>query len=898
VLVLKAYDLKCNGFEEGFFDRNSFRLSWKAVSPVSNSRQTAYQLCAAGNPEQLTTAPDLWDSGWIQSDRSMGVIYQGKTLVSRQCVFWQVRIRDNHGNQSGWSRPARFETALMNPEDWHARWIQMDRESKDESSPSPFFRKTFSLVQQPVRARVHLAALGNAELHINGTRVGRDLFVPGWTDYSKRIQYVAYDVSSLLQSGENVIGAVLGDGWYCGNMAWKNMRNFYGDEPKLLLQLESFQEDGTVERIITDSSWQSVTGPILESDHYNGEVYDARLEMTGWNTTDFDAGAWSPVRTVDISGPVLQIKSCPPVRRQEELCPVDMTARDGAWIYDLGQNMVGWAKIAVCAFPGARIRIRFAEMLCEDGALYTENYRSARSEDIYICKSSKTEIWEPHFTFHGFRYVELSGDLEEPGLDAVTGVVLHTDLPATGEFECSDSLINRLQQSILWGQKSNFFEVPTDCPQRDERLGWTGDSLAFIRTAAFNMDISAFYTKWLTDLRDAQREDGAFPDMAPFITCGFGNAGWGDAGVICPWEIYRHYGDLRVLEENYEAMCRWVSYLENSSENLICPETRYGDWLAIDSPDKFSAPTPKRLIGTAFFARCADILVRTAELLEKQDDADRFKRLAVSVRAAFDKVFVSGQGDVAGETQTGYLLALGFDLLPENKAGYAQNRLIDLVESRGHLTTGFIGTPLLNPVLTRIGRTDLAYDLLFRREYPSWLYPIDQGATTMWERWNSFSHADGFGDAEMNSFNHYAYGAIGEWLYHHVAGIQLDEEVPGFKKIQIRPGIDTRLTYVKSRYETPYGPVRVEWNLVRDELLITCEVPFNTEAFLHIPEGFDEVSINRTLVERCRDQGVRMGSGTYTVSCNKKRADFKDLNSVAVCMAKQIARRSNQGEKQ
>jgi alpha-L-rhamnosidase len=861
---LNVYDIKCNERQEPFLDQNDFCFSWKITGPVGG-RQTAYRLCAAGSPERLDDDPDLWDSGWVLNCDSFGVVYAGRPLESRERAFWRVRVRDNHGNESDWSETACVEMALIDPGDWSADWIQMKREpALTASLPTPFFRKEFRLDSVPGKARLYLSALGDAKVFINGRQVGDDFFSPGFTDYSRRIQYLAHDVTELLCQGENCIAAAVGDGWYCGNIAWNGQRCFYGNEQKLLLQLECSQDGNETVRIGSDSSWTCATGPILEADHYNGEIHDARLEFPGWNASGFDASGWAPVIVDESPKAPLELKRCAAVRRQEELHPVSVVDPNGARIYDFGQNMVGLPRITVKGTPGANVKIRFAEILQQDGTLYTENYRSARSIDRYICKSSELETWEPSFTFHGFRYVELSGDAEFRD-DAVVATVLHTDLPLTGFFECSDPMINRLQKNIVWGQKSNFLEVPTDCPQRDERLGWTGDSLAFIRTAAFNMDIYSFYRKWLTDLRDAQREDGAFPDMAPFVTCGYGNAGWGDAGVFCPWEIYCSYGDAQVLAENYKAMCAWVSYLEQTADHLICPDTRYGDWLAIDSPDKFNAPTPKRLIGTAFFARCADILAMTADVLGKPDDVARFEKLAREVRAAFNREFVSDDGDVAGETQTGYLLAIGFDLLPPEKRVYAANRLVERVESRGHLTTGFIGTPLLNPVLTKIGRSDLAYDLLFRREYPSWLYPIDQGATTMWERWNSYSHADGFGDAEMNSFNHYAYGAIGEWLYQSVAGIQ--PAAPAYKQIRIAPVIDSRLSFVKAGYETPYGPLNVEWNRTESGLTICGEIPFNTTGRLLIPDGFDCPAASIGGDEIDAEGALCLQAGAFHVEC-------------------------------
>jgi alpha-L-rhamnosidase len=856
-LSLNVYDLKCNGRREPFLDQNDFCFSWKTTGSAGG-RQTAYQLCAASALDRLDDDPDLWDSGWVRSDQSVGVIYHGKSLVSRQRAFWRVRIRDNHGNESDWSEPACVEMALINPGDWSANWIQMKRESALKTSlPTPFFRKEFNLDTVPEKSRLYLSALGDAKVFINGRQVGDDFFAPGFTDYSKRIQYLAHDVTELLCQGENCIAAAVGDGWYCGNIAWKGQRCFYGDEQKLLLQLECSQDGKEIARIVSDSFWTCATGPILESDHYNGEIYDARLEFPGWNASGFDATGWAPVFVDKSPKAPLELKRCPSVRRQEELAPVSVMDLNGARIYDFGQNMVGLPRITVKGTPGANVKIRFAEILQQDGTLYAENYRSARSIDRYICRSSELEIWEPSFTFHGFRYVELSGNAEFRD-DAIIATVLHTDLQLTGSFECSDPLINRLQKNILWGQKSNFIEIPTDCPQRDERMGWSGDSLAFIRTAAFNMDIQAFYEKWMTDMRDAQRDDGAFADMAPHVTCGHGNAGWGDAGVFCPWEIYQQYGDTRILEENYDAMCRWITYLEQTSENLICPETRYGDWLAYDTPpeDKFKAPPSKRLIGTAFFARCCDIMTKVASLLEKSAEADRFQTLSANVKGAFNREFVSPDGVVAENTQTAYLLALAFNLLPEEKVKQAAEQLAENVEKRGHLTTGFVGTPLLNPVLSAIGRSDLAYNLLFRREYPSWLYSIDQGATTMWERWNSYSHADGFGDVEMNSFNHYAYGAIGEWLYQSVAGIQ--PAAPAYKRIRIAPVIDSRLKFVEAQLETPFGLIRVEWRISSGRLILCGEIPFNTTGWLAIPDGYD-----------CplADGELRLKAGTFRVEC-------------------------------
>lgn len=840
----RANDLRCERLVNPLgLDETRPRLSWQMLDDRIGACQQAYQIAAATSRERLETQPDLWDSGRVEGDASVDVVYAGKRLRSRQAVWWRVRVWDLDGVISDWSHAACFEMGLLKPSDWSAQWIGRAPDSGEGSQPSPFLRREFALREAIVSARCYVTARGLFELHLNGRRVGSDLFTPGWTDYARRIPCLVYDVTDWVQAGPNAVGAVLGEGWYAGYMGWGTKRNLYGDRLSLLLQLEVTYADGTRETVVSGPEWVCCTGPILASDIYHGEWYDARREISGWSSVGLDAGAWAPV---SVEPPpsrktLLVGRRSPPVRRQEIL---DVQAQSepvfGVHIFDLGQNMVGWARIKVRAPAGRVVTIRYGEMLNADGTLYTANLRSARCTDRYVCKGGDEEIYEPHFTFHGFRYVELTNLVEKPQASDVVGVVLHSDLPATGMFECSDPLVNRLQQNIVWGQKGNFFEVPTDCPQRDERLGWTGDAQVFIRTAAFNRDVSAFFAAWCESLADDQHPNGSVPHVIPDIVRhnGVGCAGWSDAAVICPWTIYLCYGDTRILERQYESMTRWMGWQEKNSRNGLHGHACYGDWLAIDLAENNPGrtPTPRDLIGTAYFAHTAAILARVARILKRGADARKYAALAARVRRAFNSEFVSPNGRLAGDTQTGYLMALGFDLLPAAKRPKALEYLVRDIEARGwHLSTGFLGTPLLAPVLSRFGRSDVAYKLLLQQTYPSWLYTVLQGATTMWERWNSYTKERGFGDVGMNSFNHYAYGAIGEWMYATVAGLDLDPEEPGYRHLILRPTPGGGLTWARAELITPYGKAACGWTLEKEILTVRATVPPNTHATVFLP---------------------------------------------------------------
>ena len=584
-----------------------------------------------------------------------------------------------------------------------------------------------------------------------------------------------------------------------------------------------------------------------------GETYDARLERPGWDQAGYDDSDWRGVRRLDPPKAKIVAQTGPFVRRQELLQPVRiLRSPKGETILDFGQNMVGWVQIRVRGPRGTTITLRHAEVLDQQGNLYTENLRSADQTTRYTLSglTDADELFEPHFSFQGFRYVAVECFPGEPTLDQFTGVVLHSDMPSTGTFECSNPLINQLQRNIVWGQKGNFVDVPTDCPQRDERLGWTGDTQVFIRTACFNMNVAAFFTKWLRDLSADQLPNGSVPFVVPDALTRMrsgepnplpaaGAAGWSDAAVICPWTIYLCYGDARLLEEQYESMVGWVEFMRQRVDDdyIWRKDAQFGDWLDYRGQDA-RRPTPvtnTELVATAFFAHSAQLLAEAARVLGRTSDAEHYAELAAKVRAAFCAEFVTPSGRVGPNTQTAYVLALQFDLLPEPVRPLAVERLVEEIRRGGyHVTTGFVGTPYLCHVLSRYGHSDVAYELLNQESCPSWLYPVKQGATTIWERWDGIKPDGSFQDASMNSFNHYAYGAIGEWLYRVVAGIEVDPAAPGYKRFHIQPQPGGQLSYVNASLDSMYGRIESKWKLEDDHFQLSVTIPPNTEGLVHL----------------------------------------------------------------
>ena len=662
-------------------DARKPRLSWQLASSGRGVRQSAYEIRVARSLAAVQAGRDLvWTSGRVASDESTQRAYEGPALQSGQRYHWQVRAWDGSGTASAWSAPAWWEMGLLEPSDWKASWIEPDLpEDVKTSGPAPLLRRAFKLGGVVERARAYVTSHGLYELHLNGRRVGDQLFTPGWTSYNKRLQYQTYDVTSLLKTGDNVVGVLLGNGWYRGNLAWEDRRNLYGERLALLGQIEITYKDGRKEMVGSDASWKAATGPLLMSEIYHGETYDARLEKAGWTSSGFDDGQWAGVKVADHRKDDLVAPAGPPVRRIEERKPVKIFKTPGGdTVADLGQNMVGWVRLRVQGPAGTTVTLRHAEVLDKEGNFYTANLRKAKATLKYTLKGGGPETFEPLFTFFGFRYVAVDGFPGELTPEALTGVVVHSDMARASQFETSKAIVNQLQSNIVWGQKGNFLDVPTDCPQRDERLGWTGDAQAFSPTAAFNMDVAAFFTKWLADVAADQFPSGAVPHVVPNVLPDFaghepgGAAGWADAATIIPWNMYLAYGDRRILEVQYESMKRWVAYEKTrAGDDLIWTgDFHFGDWLAFASAGMAAnaypgATTGTDFIATAFFAHSTDLLRRTALVLGKADDANRYADQLAKIKEAFRREFVTEGGRVGEGTQTAYALALQFDLLPE-----------------------------------------------------------------------------------------------------------------------------------------------------------------------------------------------------------------------------------------
>ncbi|MEW6744733.1 MAG: glycoside hydrolase family 78 protein [Planctomycetota bacterium] len=720
--------------------------------------------------------------------------------------------------------------------------------------PAPLLRKSFTIGGAVKRAVVYVAALGAYELHINATRVGDHILAPEWTDYKKRVQYQAFDVTALLRGdgSENVIGALLGDGWYAGRIGFMGPdgRAFYGRQPRLLAQLQVELADGRHVAIVTDGSWRStLAGPVRSSDVLAGEEYDARLEMPGWDSPGFDDSSWQPVAVEEGVTAKLVAQPNPPIRVVEELHPIAMSEPEpGVYVLDFGQNMVGWVRLRVRGEEGTTVTLRHAEMLePETGAIYTTNLRAAEASDRYILGSSADAFLEPHFTYHGFRYVEVRGLSEKPALEDFTGRVFCSSCPQTGSFECSSALVNRLFLNILWTQRANLTSTPTDCPQRDERLGWMGDILAFSQNAIFNMDMAAFFTKWVRDVRDAQTAEGRYPDFAPQPFpdwSSYGVPGWADAGVVVPWRAYVNYNDSRLLAEHYNSARRWIDVVHRDNPEGLWRNARandYGDWLNGDTLirdgwPRSGAELPKEIFATLFFAHSTELVSKIAGVLGKSDEEKRLVALRREIESAFNRAYVDEQARIQGDTQAGYALALHFGLLPEERQAAAFEHLVGAIERyNGHLSTGFHSTQPMMHELTQRGRNDLAYQLLCNRTFPSWGYTIENGATTIWERWDGFVAGRGFQDPGMNSFNHYALGSVGEWIYRTILGINPDESHPAYEHIIIHPRPGGELTWARGSYHSIRGEIGVDWRLEDGKLVLLVTIPPNTTATVSIP---------------------------------------------------------------
>lgn len=847
-------------FEPLSVDTVEPRLSWIIESGVRGTKQTAYQIIVSGSPANLAAGKgDLWDTGKVVSSNTILIAYQGKPLKSRQDCYWKVRVWDEKGNPTAWSPANRWKMGLLDPSDWSAKWIG-DKEPSVTDTSAAMLRREFSITGKPGRAIIYASALGVYELRINGSRVGDQLLAPEFTDYHTRTQYQAYDVTSLLRPGSNSIGAILGDGWYAGGVGLaqiiiKKSRNIYGDHPRFIAQLEIEHVNGKTERVATDASWKVTRkGPIRSSDILDGEVYDARLEMPGWDRPAFDDKSWQAADVTTSVKTSLVAQANEPIQVTREIKPISVSEpKPGIFVFDMGQNMVGWCRVRLEGTSGTSVKLRHAEMLGDDGMIYTDNLRIARQTDTFILQGGRREIFEPHFTYHGFRYVEVTGLSLKPRLEDLTGRVFHSAAKETGEFESSSVLLNQLWQNVLWTQRSNMHSVPTDCPQRDERLGWMGDIQVFSGTSIFNMDMGAFFTKWMRDVRDAQADDGRFADFSPHP---FGKnqrftgvPGWGDAGIVVPWRVWQHYGDKRMLAENFEAGKRWVEFIRLNNPDLLWKKNRgndYGDWLNSDTLiyegfPRTGGQVPKDVFATMMFAFATDLISRSAKVLGRQDDERRYSSLFNDIKAAFNKAYVDEDGQIRGATQAGYALALHFNLLPESQRPRAMKHMLDGIAAyQGHMSTGFHSTYRMMLELTASGHNDVAYNLINTRTFPSWGYSIENGATTIWERWDGYVKGRGFQDKGMNSFNHYAIGAVGEWMYRVILGINNDDDHPAYQHFIIRPYPGGGLKWARGSYNSIRGLIKTAWDVSDGGMKLNVTIPANTTATVYIPANKSE----------------------------------------------------------
>jgi alpha-L-rhamnosidase len=781
----------------------------------------------------------------VDSDQSVLVPWPFSPLSSRESLTVRIRVWGVDGQSSAWSALYHVEAGLLSPLDWTARFVTPSwEEDTSQPQPGPLLRREFDVRAGVVKARLYVTALGVYEAQLNGVTVGDHVLDPGWTSYNHRLCYQTFDVTGLLQEGRNAVGAMLSDGWYRGRLGFGGgRRNIYGDRLALLAQLEIDYADGATERIVTDETWRAARGPILSSDIYDGETYDARLERHGWSTAYYDNGDWAGVRLLDRDLSTLVAPLGPPVRRTQFIAPVNITTSpSGRTIVDFGQNLVGRLRLTVSGEPGRMITLRHAEVL-EEGELCTRPLRTALATDRYRLRGDREETWEPRFTFHGFRYAEVEGWTGDLQADELWAVVCHSDMERIGWFECSDPLINRLHENVVWSMRGNFLSIPTDCPQRDERLGWTGDIQVFAPTACFLYDSAGFLSSWLADLAAEQTATGVVPFVVPNVLTmpPIPAAAWGDATLIVPWVLYQRYGDTAFLADQFESMCSWVDLVATlaGEQRLWDKGFQFGDWLDPSAaPDKPGAGrTNPHVVASAYFARSAELLGQIAGILGHAEKETHYLQLAGEVRDAFTAEYVTPTGRVISDSVTAYTLVLQFGLLRDAKQRqHAARRLATLVRNSGyHISTGFVGTPLICDALCSAGEYAAAFHLLTQRDCPSWLYPVAMGATTIWERWDSLLPDGSVNPGQMTSFNHYTFGAVADWLHRTVGG--LAPAAPGYRHLDIRPRPGGGLTHACVQHITPYGFAESAWTIKEEQMEVVVVVPPNATATVTLPES-------------------------------------------------------------
>lgn len=812
---LPPTNLKCEYLSNPLgIDVRQPRFSWVLHHTERGEKQSAYQILVATKPALLERDQgDQWDSGKVTSDDSAQVVYGGKSLESGRTYYWKVRAWDKNGTATPYSSTSQFEMALLSPDEWEAQWIGGANQLRTE----------FRVLEEVVRARAYIAGLGYYELRINGAKVGANVLDPGWTTYDKRVLYTTYDITPYLRRGANAVGVMLGKGWF-GHTA-------------LLLEMHIDLASGKRLKITSSPSWKARNGPITSDSIYDGETYDARLETPNWDLPGYNGSDWSAAQAVEGPKGVLSAQMMPPIQVVDTLVPVAMTnPQPGVYVFDMGQNFAGWAQLRVRGPRGAAVTMRFSELVYPNGMINRENLRRAKARDTYFLRGDGIEVYEPRFTYHGFRYVEVTGFPGTSGLDSLRGRVVRSAVEPTGWFAASNPVLNQIQRIIRWGQLSNLHSVPTDCDQRDERMGWMGDAHVTAEEAMLNFDMAAFYTNFVRDIRDVQGPDGTITDTVPHK---YGSRpadpAWGTAYPLLCWYMYEQYGDRRILEENYEGLKSYVEFLRSRAPDNILHYSYYGDWVAVE-------PTPGEFVSAAYYFDDVQILEKIANILGKSADAESYSKLAAEIREAFNrKFFDPNTGNYANGTQTANSLALYLGLVPKDQQGRVVGNLTRDIEYRHdtHVTTGFIGVKSLFPVLTQAGRSDLAYELATQTTYPSWGYMIARGATTLWELWQEKT------GPSMNSHNHPMFGSLGAWFYQALAGISGEPDGAGYRHIGIQPQVVRDLGWASATIETVRGTVSSSWTHSAGVVTLDLAIPVNSDAKVVLPkeEGLTDVVV-------------------------------------------------------